>query len=96
MIFIFLCVIDIASKYSWVVSLKGKGIAITNAFWKFLFESKGHKPNKIWIDKSSKFCDRSVKSWLQDNVMEMHSICFWLHLIVLDLLEPWRIKSKNI
>ena len=35
-----LCVIDIFSKYAWVVPLKDKkGITITNAFQKFLKES---------------------------------------------------------
>ena len=27
----------------------------------------------IWIDKGSEFFDRSVKSWLQDNDIEMYS-----------------------
>ena len=38
-----LCVIDIYSKYTWVILLKDKkGITITNAFQKFLNESN-HK-----------------------------------------------------
>ena len=42
-----LCVIDIFSKYAWVVPLKDKkGISIFNAFQKILKESNG-KPNKI-------------------------------------------------
>ena len=42
-----LCVIDIFSKYAWVVPLKDKkGITITNAFQKILKESN-RKPNKI-------------------------------------------------
>ena len=45
-----LCVIDIFSKYAWVVPLKDKkGITITNAFQKILKESD-RKPNKIWVD----------------------------------------------
>ena len=39
-------VIDICSKYSWVIPLKDKkGITITNAFQKILRESN-RKPNK--------------------------------------------------
>ena len=50
-----LCVIDIFSKYAWVVPLKDKkGITITNAFQKILKESN-RKPNKIWVDKGSEF-----------------------------------------
>ena len=36
---------------------------ITNAFQIVLDES-GRKPNKIWVDKGSRFYERSMKSWL--------------------------------
>ena len=50
-----LCVIDIFSKYIWVVPLKDKkGVSIINAFQKILDDSK-RKPNKIWVDKGSEF-----------------------------------------
>ena len=50
-----LCVIDIFSKYAWVVPLKDKkGVTIVNAFQKILDDSK-RKPNKIWVDKGSEF-----------------------------------------
>ena len=50
-----LCVIDIYSKYAWVILLKDeKGITITNAFQKILDESN-RKPNKIWVDIGSEF-----------------------------------------
>ena len=68
-----LCVIDIFSKYAWVIPLNNKkGITIANAFQKILDES-GHKPNKIWIDKGSGFYNRSMKSWLDKNGIEMYS-----------------------
>ena len=67
-----LCVIDIYSKYAWVLSLKDqKGIAITQAFQNILDES-GRKPNKMWVDKASEFYNRSMKSWLEDNGIEMY------------------------
>ena len=66
-------VIDIFSKYAWVIPLNNKkGITIANAFQKILDES-GHKPNKIWIDKGSGFYNRSMKSWLDKNGIEMYS-----------------------
>ena len=50
-----LCVINICSKYTWVIPLKDiKGITITNAFQKVLDESY-RKPNKTWVDNGSKF-----------------------------------------
>ena len=68
-----LCVIDIYSKYAWVIPLKDKkGITITNAFQKILDESN-RRPNKIWVDKGSEFYNRSVKSLLQNNDIKMCS-----------------------
>ena len=48
-----------------------KGITITNAFQKILDESN-HKPNKIWVDKGSEFYNRSMKSWLEKNGVQMY------------------------
>ena len=68
-----LCVIDIFSKYAWVVPLKDKkGVSIFNAFPKILDDSK-RKPNKIWVDKGSEFYNRSMKSWLQKNDIAIYS-----------------------
>ena len=68
------CVIDIFSKYAWVVPLKDKnGISIVNVFQKILKESN-RKPNKIWVDKGSEFYNNSFKKWLKDNDIEMYSI----------------------
>ena len=48
-----LCVIDIYSKYAWIIPLKDKkGTIITNAFEKNLDESNC-KLNKIWVDEGS-------------------------------------------
>ena len=68
-----LCVIGILSKYARVTHLKDKkGITITNTFQKILGESN-LKPSKIWVDKGSKFYNRSTKSWLEKNTIEMFS-----------------------
>ena len=67
------CVIDIYYTYAWVIPLKDKKrITITNDFQKRLKESN-KKPKKIWVDKGSEFYDRSVKSWLERNGIEMYS-----------------------
>ena len=50
-----LCVIDIVSKYAWVVPLEDKkGVSTVDAFQKIL-DNSGRKPNKIWVDKGSDF-----------------------------------------
>ena len=66
-----LCVIDIFSKYAWVIHLKDKkGISIVNVFQIILKVSK-RKPNKIWVDKRSEFYNNSFKKWLQNNDIEI-------------------------
>ena len=68
------CVIDIFSKYSLAVYSKGKkGIKITDAFHKVLDES-GRKPYKIWVDKGGRLYNKLLKSWLQNDNIEMYSI----------------------
>ena len=70
-----LCVIDIFSKYAWVVPLKDKqGISIVKAFQSILKQSNSkRKPNKIWVDKGSEFCNAYFKKWLRDNNIVMYS-----------------------
>ena len=66
-----LCVIDIYSEYAWVVPLKDKK-SIVNAFQSILKKSN-RKPNKIWVLKGSEFYNRSMKSWLEKNDIEIYS-----------------------
>ena len=69
-----LCVIDIFSKYTWVVPLKDKkGVSIVNAFQKILKKSD-REPNQTWVDKGSGFYNSSFKKWLKDNDIEICSI----------------------
>ena len=71
---ILLCVIDIFSKYAWVALLRDKKcLRIVDAFQKILDDSN-RKPDKIWVDKSSKFYNNFFKKWLKDNDIEMYSI----------------------
>ena len=57
-----LCVIDIFSKYAWVVPLKDKkGVSIVNAFQKILDDSN-RNPNKIWVDKAGEFYNNFLKN----------------------------------
>ena len=58
-----------------------KGVTIVNAFRKILddsakkqSQSKGRKPNRIWVDKGSKFYNNSFKKWLNGNDIKIYSI----------------------
>ena len=57
-------------------------------FFKNLDETN-RKPNKIWVDKGSRFYNRSMKSWLEKNALEMYEHIMKENLLLLeDLLEP--------
>ena len=72
-----LCVIDIFSKYAWIVPLEGKKgtnpllMLITDAFQKILESNR--RPSRIWVDKESEFYNRSMKLWLRDSDIERYS-----------------------
>ena len=67
-----LCVIDLFSKYAWVIPIKDKkGSSIVNAFKEIMSEKR--KPNKIWVDKGSEFYKKSFKDFLKINNIEMYS-----------------------
>ena len=54
-----LCIIDIFSKYAWVVPLKDKeGVSIANTFQKIL-DNSNRKPNKIWVHQGSEIYNNS-------------------------------------
>ena len=62
-------VIDILSKYAWIIPLKDKKVTtVTKPFQKTLKESN-RKPNKVSVDKNSECYNRSMESFLQnDNI----------------------------
>ena len=67
-----LCVIDLVSKYAWVIPIKDKkGTSIVNAFKKIISEGQ-KKPKKIWVDQGSEFYNQSFKDFLKINNIEMH------------------------
>ena len=68
-----LCVIDIFSKYAWVIPIKDKkGVSIVNAFQK-TFKKSDRRSNKIWVEKGSEFYNNSFKKWLGDNDIKTYS-----------------------
>ena len=92
-----LCVIDIFSKYAWVVPLRDKkGVSIANAFQSILKKSNKY-PNKIWVDKGSEF----YKNCFKNGYKTMILLCIIQHimeenlLFLKDLLEPERTKFTN-
>ena len=89
-------VIDIYSKYARFALLKDKkGIITFNVFKTFLNKSN-HKANKISVDKGREFYNISVKSWLQDNNIEMYSAHSERKTIVAErFIRTLKKKSQN-
>ena len=68
-----LCVIDLYSKYAFVIPLKDKkGISIVNAIDKIIKQSN-RKPNKIRADQGGEFYNNVFEKCLSDNDIIMYS-----------------------
>jgi hypothetical protein len=65
-----LTVIDIYSKYAWIIPLKTKSsISIIEAFTKLF---KDRKPKKLWTDSGKEFINKEFKHFLTKNDVEMY------------------------
>ena len=68
-----LCVIDLFSRYSWVIPLKNKREDSIVEGFKGVFKKSDRKPNKIWIDHGKEFYNNKVKNFLKNNDIKMYS-----------------------
>ena len=66
-----LTVLDVFSKYAWVVPIKDKkGETITNAF-KVIINKR--KPTYLWTDKGTEFYNSTFKDYLKENGITLYS-----------------------
>ena len=65
-------------------------ITITN----FFFKKSNRKPNKIWVDNGSELNNRSMKSWLEDNNIEIYSTSEGKSAVARRFITALRNKSK--
>ena len=69
-----LTVIDVFSRYAWVMPLKTKtGKEINRAFSSVLKKSK-RKPQKLWTDRGGEFYNKIFKNFLKQQGIDMYSI----------------------
>ena len=67
-----LMVLDIFSKYGWIVPLKDKkGETVAKAF-KTIFK-EGRKPEYLWVDKGKEYYNKYVKDFLEKNKITFYS-----------------------
>ena len=64
--------LDLFSKYGWVVPLKDKkGEIVTEAF-KTIFK-EGHKPQYLWTDKGKEYYNKNMKELLEKNDLTLYT-----------------------
>ncbi|KAL9967757.1 hypothetical protein ACROYT_G026049 [Oculina patagonica] len=67
-----LMVLDVFSKYGWIVPLKDKkGETVTQAF-KTIFK-EGRKPQYLWTDKGKEYYNKNMKELLEKNGITLYS-----------------------
>ena len=67
-----LMVLDVFSKYGWIVPLKDKkGETVADAF-KTIFK-EGRKPQYIWTDKGKEYYNKNMKELLEKNSITLYS-----------------------
>ena len=67
-----LMVLDVFSKYGWIIPLKDKkGETVSEAFKTTLKE--GRNPEYLWVDKGREYYNKHVKDFLEKNNIRMYS-----------------------
>ena len=68
-----LMVLDLFSKYGWIVPLKTKtGLEVSKSF-KTIFKKSRAKPKKLWVDKGKEYYYKNVLDLLAKNNIEIYS-----------------------
>ena len=66
-----LMVLDLFSKYGWIVPLKTKtGLEVSKAFESIF---RQNKPKKLWVDKGKEYYNKNVLDLLAKNNIEIYS-----------------------
>ena len=60
-----LMVIDIFSKYGWIVPLKDKKTESVSSAFDLIFKKSKRKPEKLWTDKGSEYISKHFKEFLK-------------------------------
>ena len=69
-----LTVIDLFSRYAWIVPLKNKtGASVRDASQHITETSSRRSPRKLWVDEGKEFYNSIMKKWLVDMDIHMYS-----------------------
>ena len=67
-----LTVIDVFSKYGWIVPLKDKKTESVSSAFDHIFKKSKRKPEKLWTDKGSEFISNHFKEFLKKNFIRLY------------------------
>ena len=93
-----LTVIDVFSKYGWLIPLKdkiGKSIALA---LKTIFEER--KPEKMWVDKGKEFYNKDVKDLIElystENKEKSSVVEKWIRTMKEKMWKYFRLTLRTI
>ena len=67
-------VLDIFSKYGWIVPLKTKtGLEVSKTLQIVFKENKENKPKMLWVDKGKEYYNKNVLDHLAKNDVKIYS-----------------------
>ncbi|PFX11699.1 putative uncharacterized transposon-derived protein F54H12.3 [Stylophora pistillata] len=98
-----LMVLDVFSKYGWIVPLKNKkGESVAEGFEKIFTEER--VPKRLWVDKGSEYYNSHVKDLMKTKGVEMYSteneekssVCErWNRTIKTDMWKQFTIQNNT-
>ena len=93
-----LAVIDVFSKYGWLIPLKDKtGKSVASVF-KTIFEER--KPEKMWVDKGKEFYNKDVKDLIElystENEEKSSVVEKWIRTMKEKMWKYFSAKSTNV
>ena len=93
-----LAVIDVFSKYGWLIPLKDKtGKSVASAL-KTIFEER--KPEKMWVDKGKEFYNKDVKDLIElystENEEKSSVVERWIRTMKEKMCKYFTANSTNV
>ena len=86
-------VLDVFSKYGWIVPLKDKkGETVTEAF-KTIFK-EGRKPQYLWTDKGKEYYNKNMKELLEKNNITLYER--WNRTIKTRMWKQFTVQGNTI
>ena len=88
-----LMVIDVFSKYGWIVALKDKKTESVSSAFDTICKKSKRQPEKLWTDKGSEFISKHCKEFLKKNKIKLYHT---ENEEKPSIVERWNKTMKNI